>query len=39
MAKRRGLINRVSPGLQALKGSGLYLSDRLIALLKAQADE
>ena len=39
LAKRRGLINQVSPGLQALKGSGLYLSDRLIALLKAQADE
>lgn len=39
LAKRRGLINQVMPRLQTSKESGLYLSDRLIALLKEQAGE
>ena len=39
LAKRRGLLDQVTPGLQALRESGLYLSDRLIALLKEQAGE
>lgn len=39
LAKRRGLIPTVSPGIQALCDAGLWLSDSLINLLKQQAGE
>lgn len=39
LAKRRGLLDQVTPGLEAMRKSGLYLSDRLMALLKEQAGE
>ncbi|MEO0407082.1 MAG: DUF3368 domain-containing protein [Cyanobacteria bacterium P01_A01_bin.135] len=39
LAKRRGLIDRVAPRLQMLRETGLYLSDRLVQLLKEQANE
>ncbi|MBE7383582.1 MAG: DUF3368 domain-containing protein [Leptolyngbya sp. SIO1E4] len=39
LAKRRGLISNVAPRLKALRDAGLYLSDRLIQLLKEQAGE
>lgn len=38
LAKQRGLIPSVSTALQALKNSGLWLSD-LVNLLKLQAGE
>jgi predicted nucleic acid-binding protein len=39
LAKRRGLIPSISPALQALQDSGLWLSNDLITLLKQQAEE
>ncbi|PSN15639.1 DUF3368 domain-containing protein, partial [filamentous cyanobacterium CCP5] len=39
LAKRRRLIASIAPGLQGLKDAGLYLSDRLVQLLKEQAGE
>ena len=39
LAKRRGLIPSVSDRLQALQDSGLWLSDRVITLLKQEAGE
>ncbi|MEH2226910.1 DUF3368 domain-containing protein [Nostoc sp.] len=34
LAKRRGLIPSISPGIQALRDAGLWLSDTLVNLLK-----
>ncbi len=39
LAKRRGLITHVSPGLEALRDAGLWLSDKLIEQLKQQEGE
>jgi predicted nucleic acid-binding protein len=39
LAKRRGLITSVGDRLQALRESGLWLSDAVIVLLKQQAGE
>jgi len=39
LAKRRGLLISVSEGLDKLLRSGLWLSDEIIRLLKAQAGE
>ncbi|WP_414578386.1 DUF3368 domain-containing protein [Anabaena sp. CCY 9402-a] len=39
LAKRRGLISSISPGIQALRDAGLWLSDNLVYLLKQQAGE
>ncbi|MBD2347142.1 DUF3368 domain-containing protein [Anabaena subtropica] len=39
LAKRRGLISSISPGIQALRDAGLWLSDNLVNLLKQQAGE
>ena len=39
LAKRRGLIPNISPRLEALRNSGLWLSDTVINLLKQQAGE
>jgi predicted nucleic acid-binding protein len=39
LAKRRGLIPSVSDRLQALQDAGLWLSDRVIHLLKQEANE
>lgn len=39
LAKRRGLIRSISPGIQALRDAGLWLSDNLVNLLKQQAGE
>lgn len=39
LAKRRGLIATISPGIQALRDAGLWLSDSLVNLLKQQAGE
>lgn len=39
LAKRRGLIPSISPGIQALRDAGLWLSDNLVNLLKQQAGE
>ncbi|WP_334930356.1 DUF3368 domain-containing protein [Nostoc sp.] len=39
LAKRRGIIPSISPGIQALRDAGLWLSDSLINLLKQQAGE
>ena len=39
LAKRRGLIVSVSGGLERLRDAGLWLSDDLFRLLKAQAGE
>lgn len=39
LAKQRGLIPSVSTALQALKNSGLWLSEELVNLLKLQAGE
>lgn len=39
LAKRRGLLTTVGEALDKLRNSGLWLSDELIRLLKAQADE
>ncbi|MDZ8086197.1 MAG: DUF3368 domain-containing protein [Nostoc sp. DedQUE12b] len=34
LAKRRGIIPSISPGIQALRDAGLWLSDTLVNLLK-----
>ncbi|PAX51756.1 DUF3368 domain-containing protein [Brunnivagina elsteri] len=39
LAKRRGIIPSISPGIQALRDAGLWLSDSLVNLLKEQAGE
>ena len=39
LAKRRGLLKSVNDGLVKLRNAGLWLSDDIIQLLKAQADE
>ena len=39
LAKRRGLIPSISPGIQALRDASLWLSDTLVNLLKQQAGE
>lgn len=39
LAKRRGLILEVAPGIQALRDAGLWLSEQLVQLLKQQAGE
>ncbi|MCC5602858.1 DUF3368 domain-containing protein [Nostoc favosum] len=39
LAKRRGLIPSISPGIQAIRDAGLWLSDSLVNLLKQQAGE
>lgn len=39
LAKQRGLINSVSDTLDIVMSSGLWLSDQVIALLKARAGE
>ena len=39
LAKRRGLISSISPGIEALRDAGLWLSDSVINLLKQQAGE
>lgn len=39
LAKRRGLLPSVAEGLERLRGAGLWLSDDLVKLLKAQAGE
>jgi len=39
LAKRKGLISSVTPRLKALQDSGLWLSEEVISLLKAQAGE
>lgn len=39
LAKRRGIISSISPGIQALRDAGLWLSDNLVNLLKQQAGE
>jgi predicted nucleic acid-binding protein len=39
LAKRRGIISSVSPGIQALRDAGLWLSDTVVGLLKQQAGE
>lgn len=39
LAKRRGLIASISPGIQALRDAGLWLSDSLVNVLKKQAGE
>ncbi|MEH1791879.1 DUF3368 domain-containing protein [Nostoc sp.] len=37
IAKRRGLIPSISPGIQALRDAGLWLSDTLVNLLKTSS--
>ncbi|MEH2177802.1 DUF3368 domain-containing protein [Nostoc sp.] len=39
LAKRRGIILSVSPGIQALRDAGLWLSETVVNLLKQQAGE
>lgn len=39
LAKRRGLVPSVVDGLEKLRSAGLWLSDDLVKLLMAQADE
>jgi len=39
LAKRRGLIPSISPAIQALRDSGLWLSEEVVNLLKQQAGE
>jgi predicted nucleic acid-binding protein len=39
LAKRRGLIAQITPGLEALRDAGLWLSDKLIEQLKQQENE
>ena len=39
LAKRRGLLTQITPGLRALRDAGLWLSDKLIEQLKAQEGE
>jgi predicted nucleic acid-binding protein len=39
LAKRRRLIPSISPAIQALRDSGLWLSEEVVNLLKQQAGE
>ena len=39
LAKRRGLIPNISSRLQELRNAGLWLSDRIINIIKQQAGE
>ncbi|MGA9378245.1 MAG: DUF3368 domain-containing protein [Phormidium sp.] len=39
LAKRRGIIPSISPGIQALRDAGLWLSDTVVNLLKQQVGE
>ena len=39
LAKRRGLIDSVIPRIQALRDSGLWLSDTVVNFIKQQAGE
>lgn len=39
LAKRRGLISSICPGIQALRDAGLWLSESVVNLLKQQAGE
>jgi len=39
LAKRRGIISSISPGIQALQNAGLWLSETVVNLLKQQAGE
>ncbi|MEA5578506.1 DUF3368 domain-containing protein [Anabaena sp. UHCC 0451] len=39
LAKKRGLISSISPGIQALQDAGLWLSDSIVNILKSQAGE
>jgi predicted nucleic acid-binding protein len=39
LAKRRGLVPSVEPGLEAIRTAGLWLSDEVVALLKKEAGE
>ncbi len=39
LAKRRGLIDRITPRLEALRNAGLWLSDSIFKMLKQQAGE
>ena len=39
LAKRRGLIDNVSPRMGALRDAGLWLSENVVNLLKQQAGE
>jgi predicted nucleic acid-binding protein len=39
LAKRRKLISSISPGIQALRDAGLWLSETVVNLLKQQAGE
>ncbi len=39
LAKRRGVLDHISPAIQLLRDSGLWLSDEFVKLLKQQAGE
>lgn len=39
LAKKRGLIDSVSEALKKLQDAGLYISDKIVDLLKKQASE
>jgi predicted nucleic acid-binding protein len=39
LAKRRGLLASVGEAIEKLRHSGLWLSDEIVRILKAQADE
>ena len=39
LAKRRGLVSSVGVAIEKLRSGGLWLSDELVAVLKAQAGE
>lgn len=39
LAKQRGIITSVTPGISALQSAGLYLSESLIQQIKLQAGE
>jgi predicted nucleic acid-binding protein len=39
LAKRRGLLPSVGEGIEKLRQSGLWLSDDITQILKAQAGE
>lgn len=39
LAKKRGLITSISPGIPALRDAGLWLSDSIVNILKNQAGE
>jgi predicted nucleic acid-binding protein len=39
LAKRRGVIAEVMPGIQALRNAGLWLSEELIAQIRREAGE